>query len=181
MKKTSLLIVLLAALAYNVSIAQTTTQDPPTAATGDTVTINFITNATIANMKEIATGKMAQSKGKVPSVKAYGNKMVDHHTMATKQMMTIVKAKKIDVPKPPATLATPDSMLANSTGDDFDKMYITMMITDHKNTIALFEKASTSLTDTELKAFAVKTLPMLKQHLAEIQGIATKMNISSTR
>jgi putative membrane protein len=181
MKKTSLLIVLLAALACNVSIAQTATQGSATATTGDTVTTNFISNATIANMKEIATGKMAQSKGKDPSVKAYGNKMVDHHTMATKQMMTIVKAKKIDVPKPPVAMAAPDSMLANSKGDDFDKMYVTMMITDHKNTIALFEKASTSLTDTELKAFAVKTLPMLKQHLTEIQGIASKKNISSTR
>ena len=184
MKKTSLLFILLAAFACRASFAQTTTSGSTTttaSTTADTVTLNFITNATVANMKEVATGKLAQSKGKDPSVKAYGNKMVDHHTMATKQMMQIVKAKKIDVPKPPAAVAKPDSMLANSTGDAFDKMYITMMIVDHKNSIALFEKASTSLTDAELKAFAVKTLPLLRQHLAEIQGIASKKNISVTR
>ena len=173
MKKTTSLLILLVAFVCRASFAQS-------AATADSATVNFITNATVANMKEIATGKLAQKKGKDPSVKAFGAKMIDHHTMATKQMMDLVKTKNIKVPKPPVAMAKPDSMLANSSGEEFDKMYVTMMIADHKKTITLFETASTTLTDAELKAFAVKTLPMLRQHLAEVQGIATKMNITAT-
>lgn len=150
------------------------------AATADSVTINFITNATVANMKEIATGKLAEKKAKDALVKAFGAKMIDHHTMATKQMAELVKTKKIEVTKPPVAMTTPDSMLANSSGAEFDRMYTTMMIADHKKTIALFETASAKLTDADLKAFAIKTLPMLKQHLAEVQGIATKLNITAT-
>lgn len=173
MKKTTSLFVLLMAFICRASFAQS-------AATADSVTTNFITNATVANMKEIATGKLAEKKAKDPSVKAFGAKMIDHHTMATKQMADLVKTKKITVPKPPIAMAKPDSMLVNSTGAEFDRMYITMMVADHKKTIALFETASTKLTDADLKAFAVKTLPMLRQHLAEVQGIASKMNITAT-
>lgn len=173
MKKTTSLLIMLMALVCRATFAQS-------AATADSVTTNFITNATVANMKEIATGKLAEKKAKDPSVKAYGAKMIEHHTMATKQMAELVKTKKIEVSKPPVAMAKPDSMLANSSGVEFDKMYITMMIADHKKTIALFETASTKLTDVDLKAFAVKTLPMLRQHLAEVQGIASKLNITAT-
>lgn len=175
MKKATLMLTLLTAFICQLSFAQSSTSGNT-----DPATMSFISNATVANMKEIATGKLAEKKGKDPSVKAYGAKMVDHHTMATKQMMALVKSKGIKVPKTPAAMAAPDSSLINSSGADFDRMYVTMMIMDHKNTIALFENASTSLTDPDLKAFALKTLPMLRQHLAEIQGIASKMNISAT-
>lgn len=131
-------------------------------------------------MKEVATGKLAVKQAKAPSVKAYGSKMIDHHTMATKQMAELVKSKGIKLPKPPVAMAAPDSMLTKSSGTEFDKMYVTMMIMDHKKTIALFETASTKLTDSQMKDFAAKTLPMLKQHLAEVQGIASKLNISAT-
>lgn len=174
MKKAALLLTLIAAFISQLSFAQNSSST----GTADQATMDFISNATISNMKEVATGKLAQKKGQDPSVKAYGAKMVEHHTMATKQMAELVKSKGINVPKPPVAMATPDSMLVNSKGADFDKMYVAMMIADHKKTIALFETASTSLTDPDLKAFAVKTLPMLRQHLVEIQGIAGKMNIS---
>jgi len=39
------------------------------------------------------------------------------------------------------------------------------MLDDHVKDVAAFEKESTSGTDPDVKAFATKTLPTLKQHL----------------
>ena len=49
------------------------------------------------------------------------------------------------------------------------------MIEDHKNDIKEFEDATKNLTDPDLKAFAVKTLPTLKMHLDAIRKIQDSM------
>ena len=61
--------------------------------------------------------------------------------------------------------------LNNLSGASFDKAYVEMMVVDHQNAVALFEKASKS-TDNDVKAYANKYLPVLKKHLKHIQALA---------
>jgi len=61
--------------------------------------------------------------------------------------------------------------LNNLNGISFDKAYIDMMVVDHQNAVALFERASKS-TDSDAKAYANKYLPVLKKHLKQIQTLA---------
>jgi putative membrane protein len=56
------------------------------------------------------------------------------------------------------------------SGASFDKAYIEMMVADHQNAVALFEKASQS-TDSAVKAYASKYLPVLKKHLKQISTL----------
>ena len=57
-------------------------------------------------------------------------------------------------------------MLSTSTGAKFDQHYAADIGVDaHQDTVALFEKAARDATDPDVKAFAAKTLPTLKQHL----------------
>ena len=49
------------------------------------------------------------------------------------------------------------------------------MVSDHKKTVDLFEKATTDAKDADIKSFAVKTLPTLKNHLAAIEAIQKGM------
>jgi putative membrane protein len=42
---------------------------------------------------------------------------------------------------------------------------MTMMVSDHKEDVAEFEKEAKSGKDADVKAFAAKTLPTLKEHL----------------
>ncbi|MBS7563599.1 DUF4142 domain-containing protein [Mucilaginibacter sp. Bleaf8] len=167
MKKIIAYLIVLGAIITQVSFAQSKTPDPASA--------DFITNATVANMKEIVTGKLAGTKAKDAEVKKYGDQMVEHHKMATKQMMALVKAKGYKLPKPPVEAAAPDSMLVNASGAEFDRMYMTMMVADHQKTIELFETATHTVPEPDLKAFAVKTLPLLKQHLVQAQAIVSKL------
>ncbi|WP_374951882.1 DUF4142 domain-containing protein [Mucilaginibacter sp.] len=47
-----------------------------------------------------------------------------------------------------------------------------------KKTIALFEHAASASPDPQIKAFAVKTLPILKHHYMEIQKVGDKLQIA---
>lgn len=55
--------------------------------------------------------------------------------------------------------------LNDKSRNDFDKAYCEMMVSGHKDAIALFEKASTEATDSDIKAWAAATLPTLRAHL----------------
>jgi putative membrane protein len=150
-------------------------------ATPDTATANFVTNAAKGGLMEVNSGKLATQKGKSAEVKKFGAQMVADHSKANDELTAIVNAKKWNIPKPPATAIAPDAMLNSSTGADFDRSYVNMMVKDHKKTVLLFERAASSLPDPQLKAFAAKTLPVLKHHYMEIQQIGSKLGIANEK
>jgi putative membrane protein len=62
--------------------------------------------------------------------------------------------------------------LRKAKDEDFDRDFVRKVgLDDHKDDIKSFEKASKKVKDPELRAFAEKTLPTLKQHLAEAQKL----------
>jgi putative membrane protein len=145
----------------------------------DTATLNFIKQASTAGMKEVKAGRLAVQKGKSASVKAFGSRMVTDHSKANTKLMKIIKSKGWQITPPSIPETDPDAMLTSSSGADFDKSYVTMMVQDHQKAVALFENAATNIADPDVKAFVQETLPTLKQHLTDIQAIAAKMNIST--
>lgn len=61
--------------------------------------------------------------------------------------------------------------LSGKTGAEFDRAFLQEAISHHEKDVALFEKESTSGSDPELKAFAAKTLPTLRQHLQTARSL----------
>src|SRR3954470_8288779 len=53
---------------------------------------------------------------------------------------------------------------------NFDKQYIYTTSHDYQEDIRLFQQEAQSGDDKDLKAYAAKTLPMLKAHLAMLKG-----------
>lgn len=183
--KKSIAILLLSAGIFTAkySSAQTTATSSTSASTGtlanDTAAVNFITQASLGNMKEIATGKLAVKKGKKVSVKGYGARMIKDHTKAAADMKKILASKQFTAPTPSPADAAPDAMLTSATGTEFDKSYITMMLTDHVKTVKVFQNAIANVQDPDLKAFAVKTLPVIQEHLRMDRAIAKELNIKT--
>lgn len=184
--KKSIAILLLSAGIFTAkySSAQTTATSSTSASTGtsianDTAAVNFITQASLGNLKEIETGKIAIKKAKKASVKAYGATMIKDHTKATVEMKQILASKQFTVPALSATDTAADAMLTNATGTEFDKNYITMMLMDHVKTVQVFKNAIANVQDPDLKAFAVKTLPVIQEHLKMDIALAKEMNIKT--
>jgi len=59
---------------------------------------------------------------------------------------------------------------------DFDRAYVSEMVKDHAGAVQKFEMASENLSDPDLKKFATKTLPTLREHYQMIQDLQNKRN-----
>ncbi len=136
---------------------------------------HFAMEAASGGLTEVALGKMATEKGSNQAVKDFGQKMVDDHTKANDELKSLAASKNMMLPSEPNAKdkATIDKMSAMS-GAAFDKAYVRDMVMDHKKDIALFTKEANSGTDSDVKAFASKTLPTLQEHQKMITDIAAK-------
>ena len=133
----------------------------------------FVMKAAVGGMLEVQSGTAAQQNGMNDRVKGFGTMLVNDHTKANSELMAIAAGRGIT---PPADLpADKKKHIADMTkmkGKSFDSHFISMMNMDHKKDIELFEKQANSGADPELKAFAAKTLPVLKMHLDSAQALA---------
>ncbi len=142
----------------------------------DNATMDFANKAATGGMLEVELGKLAQDKASSQQVKDFGKMMVDDHTLANNNFMSIAKGKNITLP----AAVTSDQQkeiddLSKKTGKDFDKAYVKMMVDDHKDDIKEFKDAQGKVADNDVKNFIVSTLPTLQKHLDAIQAIKAKM------
>ncbi len=136
----------------------------------------FMTKAAAGGIAEVEMGKLAQTQGTNEQVKQYGARMEADHSKANAELKSIAAAKNFELPQtaPKKELAMMDKMKAMS-GADFDRAYIAHMVADHKKDVALFEKEANSGKDAQVKAFAAKTLPTLREHSQMAQNLHDTM------
>lgn len=67
----------------------------------------------------------------------------------------------------------------SQSGKEFDKGFIDSAVKDHQKAIELFEKEANSGGDAQLKAFAGKTLPKLRDHLKQAQDLQQKLSTTT--
>ncbi|HEV7376419.1 MAG TPA: DUF4142 domain-containing protein [Pyrinomonadaceae bacterium] len=58
-------------------------------------------------------------------------------------------------------------------GASFDRAYAKEMVKDHNKDVALFQRKAMRGADSDLKAFAQKTLPTLQEHLSMARSLPT--------
>lgn len=164
-----------------VCIAPLAFSQPPaeshSASRGDT---SFAKEAAEGGIAEVKLGELAQMKAVNPKVKMFAQRMITDHTNANNSLKMLAAQKNINLPgdmnsKQKSTYKT----LSEKSGDAFDKAYITAMIKDHEEDIAEFQKEADSGTDADIKAFAAKTLPTLKEHLQLAKEAAQALGIAS--
>jgi putative membrane protein len=126
----------------------------------------FMMEAARGGMMEVELGRMAAQQGSSDAIKQFGQRMVDDHSKANSELMTLAQSKGIMLPMEldPKHRADADKMMKMS-GAEFDRAYAKMMLSDHNKDVAAFERQSMRGMDADLKAFATKTLPTLREHL----------------
>ncbi|SDT58951.1 putative membrane protein [Mucilaginibacter mallensis] len=169
--------------ADSATVEEDTSDDDASADTSTTLNLavdkedsQFAVEAINGGMTEVALGKLAIQKGKSKKVKNFGTMMVKDHSKANDKLTALIKSKKIDLPM------TPDPAqqkmiqdLSRKSESDFDKAYIKAMIDDHQEDVKTFAEEAKKLQDPDLKAFAIKTLPVLQKHLDDINAIHDSM------
>lgn len=136
----------------------------------------FMTKAAASGMAEVEMGKLAQTKATNEQVKQFGARMEADHGKANAELKSIAASKNVELPQSPPkkAIAMMDKMKGMS-GAEFDRAYMSHMVSDHKKDIALFEKEANAGKDPQVKAFASKTLPTLRDHLQMAQSIHDPM------
>jgi putative membrane protein len=133
----------------------------------------FIEEAAGSGMFEVQVSQLAAAKASDAQVKSYASMLVDHHTAANNELVKIANAKGVELPAAPKRSLRRDvEKLGKKNGAEFDRDYVREVgIKAHEKDIKLFEKASKDVKDAELKAFVDKTLPTLREHLAQAEKL----------
>lgn len=131
----------------------------------------FATKAAEGGLAEVQLAELARQQASSDAVKRFADRMITDHGKANTELEALARARNMTLPKTlnaehKATLKS----LQGKKGAEFDAAYMAAMKKDHVKSIALFQAATgPSFTDSELKAFASKTLPVIQEHHTMIE------------
>jgi putative membrane protein len=136
----------------------------------------FVVKAGMGGLAEVQMGNLALQKASNADVKAFAQRMVTDHSKANAELAQFATTKGLALPSELAgEHQSGYEHLNGLSGAEFDKAYMEHMVADHEKAVAEFDKASTSASDSDLKAWAGKTLPTLKEHLEQAKTTARKL------
>ena len=101
-------------------------------------------------------------------MKRIGARIVFDHTKANKELTQLASQKGL-------SFDTRGVKAQNPGNAGSDRRYLKLLEVDHKNDIAEFQKEAKSGDDRDVKSWASKTLPMLKEHLAMVQEVERRI------
>ena len=140
------------------AVAQTSTQD-------------FVTKVAVSDMFEIQSSKLAAQKGN-ENIRAFAQQMITDHTKTSNELKGLVGKAKAKLPSGlDAEHQKKLDQLQKLGGDQFDTAYASMQVQAHEEAVKLFEAYSSNGDDAQLKSWAGKTLPTLKEHLQRAKGL----------
>jgi putative membrane protein len=153
-------------------------QDNATKAQSNASAKEFVEMAGSSGLAEVEMGELGVKKATNSQVKAFAKRVVADHTKANQELVTVSKGKGVQVPSSRSAMhkATVEKFQQQDAGKSFDRDYMEQMIEDHKADVELFETAADNAQlDIDLRSYAKRTLPTLREHLTEAQTIQSKL------
>jgi putative membrane protein len=148
---------------------ETAANDPNPAAVGTSGTANidrdFIQEQIADGQAEVELGKLAQQRASNAQVKEFAQTIVRDHTEAGSDLRQI--AAKHNVQPSTERDAHKDVVdkLSKLKGAEFDREYVNTMVEDHEEAVNAVEEKANENETSDVKQWAAKTLPTLRQHL----------------
>jgi len=136
-------------------------------------TEDFVKQAAIGDMTEIAAAKIALEKGNAEE-KKFAEQMVTDHTKTSEELKALVASGDVKAELPASLDSSAQKKiekLNDTKPEDFAAQYDPMQVSDHKNDVSLFERYATGGDNPKLKEWAGKTLPRLQHHLEMAQTL----------
>jgi putative membrane protein len=144
---------------------------------GNSPDSKFVMTAAQGGLLEVRLGELASDNAASPDVKAFGKRMVEDHSKANQDLMKIAEKKAIPVRqelnrKHQALF----DQLKELKGAEFDRSYMRHMVKDHEEDAKEFDQEARGGQDPDVKAFAARTLPTIKEHLEMARKISGKLS-----
>ena len=159
----------------------------------------FVKESAMSGMMEVQMGKLGVQKGQSAQVKAFGQRLIDDHTKANTELRQLASQKGITLPDDKLASGSDTAgdsdrtkvretesgehkqhqahlkKLESLSGTDFDREFARMAVQHHEKDVKEFEKASQKADDADLKAFAQKTAPVLREHLQQARSLQAQV------
>lgn len=139
----------------------------------DAADVKFVKTESAAGLAELKIAELGVQKAERPDVKAFAETLVSDHTQANKQLAALASEKGVEVsavidPKH----ADAFQKLEKASKADFDKEFLADLISGHKKCVSNFEEAAKDAKNSDVKMWAEKMLPTIKEHLAKANELA---------
>jgi len=143
-------------------------------ATGDP---NFVKEASYGHVAEIEGGKLAPDHSANEDVKQFSSMMVTSHQQAYDELKAIAMSKNILIPINQDSVRNQfHQLLVGRSPEEFDDLYMQLQVTAHQQAIQLYEHEANFGDDAELRAYAAKYLPVIREHYSQAQSVRAKVN-----
>lgn len=139
---------------------------------------DFLQGAVLASHYELDGSKLAVTKSSNALLIRYARKTVQDFTLLTNQLDLLAKKKAPDI-SAELNAAQQDNLqtLSAKEGAEFDAEYAARIAEEaHANVVEYFTDAAEEADDPEIKAFAKKHQPALKQQLFVARNLNNKVN-----
>ncbi len=131
-------------------------------------TEDFVRKVAIGDMFEIQSSELAIKKADHRG-KEFASRMISDHGKTSLQLKAMVQRGKVKAELPQALDDEHQKkldQLKGLSGKDFDRSYDEMQQQAHEEAIALFQNYAQKGDNPDLRRWAAKTLPRLRDHLA---------------
>jgi putative membrane protein len=135
----------------------------------------FVNEAARGGKMEVELGSLAQKNGSSADVKQFGQQMVTDHSRLNQELGEAAQKDGLQVPteltaKQKAEFAS----ISKISGKEFDTKYAKLMVKDHTNDLAAFQKAESTTKSADLKKAIGDAIPVIKHHLEMAKATAQK-------
>lgn len=129
----------------------------------------FLATAAQSDVNEIKLSELARDKASNPAVKAFASKMVTEHTQMSAKMKPFAESWGLTPPTSPDDDHQKEwNKLNGLSGKDFDKEYMSQMVSDHAKALDAFTKEAKDTKDMKFQ----KAVIAGKTHVAAHKNMA---------
>jgi putative membrane protein len=168
----------------NTAAPDTATPGMPAAPVIAAADREFVTMAASGGMMEVEASRMALEKSQSDEVRKFAQRLVDDHARANEELRSV--ARDAGLTEMPSAMVQVHSShmdrLRALGGQEFDREYVAQVgVAGHTEAVDLFERASRDAANPEIRQFAERQLPTLRDHLDHSQKLAKSVGVTEER
>ncbi|THF69739.1 DUF4142 domain-containing protein [Deinococcus sp. Arct2-2] len=142
----------------------------------------FLQAVTGSNLFEIQSSQAILTKSNSAAVKAYAQRMIDHHTAAQAQVVTVAAPRGVTVPPmlPPDLQLEVTALNELPASAPVDQAYLKEQVLGHQLALSILQNQQTAGKDAGVTALATDQVPVVTQHLQEAQALLASTTAPAT-
>jgi putative membrane protein len=168
----SIALALIASIGFAAPVAAQATLPRTTIDPARSADAAFVAKAADLMAVDIELATLAARRASAAGVKALAKRVVDARTVIARDLAAMAATRQMAAaPRGPADPPAPASALRRQPAAAFDAAFVAALLANGEAAVALFDAESRDGRDDEIKEWAARQLPALREHLTAIRTL----------